>query len=179
MDMDGCGMGGHRNLRQLNPMNMPMARINLKGGMDATGSWFSIDDVIWGYGMGSTDSMPGPPDSLRDGLEIGDMIEFEVHNHSDMNHPFHLHGFSFQPMYFMEMYHCEGWMHRWSHDSLEFMDTMDIPPHTSMFARVRLDDVAGDCKAAGRWLFHCHIAHHAENGMISELLVNESVDCSI
>jgi FtsP/CotA-like multicopper oxidase with cupredoxin domain len=142
-------------------------RINLRGGMDADGTWFDIDGVQWSFGMGA-DSMPAAPASRRE-AKLGDLIEFEVHNHSDMNHPFHLHGFSFQPMYFMNMHHGDGWMRRYDHNVVEFLDTVDIPPHTSMFARVRLDNPAGDAK--GRWLFHCHIAQHAEGGMISELLV--------
>jgi FtsP/CotA-like multicopper oxidase with cupredoxin domain len=53
------------------------------------------------------------------------------------------------------------------------MDTIDIPAHTSLFAKMRLDDPVGGNAAAGRWLFHCHIAQeHAEHGMISEMIVS-------
>lgn len=133
-----------------------MKRINLKGMMDHTGTWFSIDDVNWPYGMGSSNSFPAVPASARH-AKLGDLIVFED-NHSGMNHPFHLHGFSFQPMHLMEMHHGEGWMLRWDYETVEFLDTFDIPPPTSLFAKVRLDDLVGGEKALGRWLFHCHIA---------------------
>ena len=173
--------GGHGMLRGLqmhddgmnhgSDVDMMMAnRINLQGGMNELGTWFKIDDVQWSYGMGSTDAFPDPPASQRH-AKLGQLIEFEVHNHSDMNHPFHLHGFSFQPISFMAMNHHMGTMKSFNYRSLEFMDTVDIPPHTSLIARVLLEDLVGHGAAVGRWLYHCHIAQHAELGMISEIHV--------
>ena len=167
--MDGHGDGGMMDDHGDGGM-MGGGRINLQGGMNEDGTWFKIDDEQWSYGMGSTDSFPHPPMNQRHAM-IGDLIEFEVHNHSDMNHPFHLHGFSFQPLAFMAMDHHMGTMKHFTYRTLEFMDTMDIPPHTSMIARVVMNDIVGHNAAAGRWLFHCHIAQHAELGMISEILV--------
>lgn len=180
--MGGMGGGGrHRTMlrqqqqrdRRTNMMMMApdMPRITLAGMMGPMGTKFSIDGVNWGYGMGSTDSKPDFPASKRDAA-LGEVIEIEIHNDTDMHHPFHLHGFSFQPLYFMRMHHMEGWMQRYDHDNVEFVDTIDIPEHTSVFIRVRLDDPVGDGSAMGRWLYHCHIAHHAELGMISELVVS-------
>ncbi len=60
--------------------------------------------------------------------------------------------------------------------SPEFVDTVDVPARLTLVFRVRLADrethkgvpTGG---AIGRWLFHCHILHHAALGMISELVV--------
>jgi hypothetical protein len=58
----------------------------------------------------------------------------------------------------------------------EFVDSIDIPPATSLVYRVRMDDRPFDFAsltggAAGRWAMHCHILFHAGIGMISEFVV--------
>ncbi|MCK6502444.1 multicopper oxidase family protein [Myxococcota bacterium] len=76
------------------------------------------------------------------------LTAFEVHNDSEMHHPFHLHGNRFQvlsvdgeaPLY-------AGWK-----------DTFDIPP----YARVRF---VSELDNPGEWMYHCHILEHAELGM--------------
>jgi FtsP/CotA-like multicopper oxidase with cupredoxin domain len=157
-------------------------RINLQGGMNETGTWFKIDGVQGKFDTGtlSEKKLPAPPGSARE-AEAGDAIEFEIHNDTEMNHPFHLHGFIFQPLYFLKMHHmgmmdghrelhgeAQPYMIRYNYGPTEFVDTIDIPPHTSLVARVVLEDYPG---SRGRWLFHCHIAQHAELGMISEIHV--------
>jgi FtsP/CotA-like multicopper oxidase with cupredoxin domain len=89
-----------------------------------------------------------------------------------MHHPFHLHGFSFQPVR-MEDPSGETVV---SYDYNEFVDTLDIPARHRLVFRVRLDDRldrdgATHGGAVGRWLFHCHIFFHSGLGMISELVV--------
>ena len=56
----------------------------------------------------------------------------------------------------------------------EFRDNVDIPAGYTLTFRVKLDprpmmDGKTPGGALGRWLFHCHIFFHAENGMLSEL----------
>jgi len=103
--------------------------------------------------------------------EAGDTIELEVENIAGSNHPFHPHGFSFQPISISK----EGgetyvWPYR------EFVDTIDIPPFFNLKYRMKLDQrplVDGKTPGGslGRWIFHCHIFFHAIDGMISELVV--------
>jgi len=134
--------------------------------------WFMID----GYSgnMGRTNYRTA---------SVGETIKWETHNHTDMHHPFHLHGFSFQPTMFMNMHHDEGFMDMWMVNAEnEFVDTINVPPHTSVFymfevterpdyaAEVGTQSGAG---AAGDWVFHCHIFQHGENGMMSFLRVSE------
>ena len=79
---------------------------------------------------------------------------WEIENASEMDHPFHLHGMSFQvvdgagaPI-----------------GPLAYKDTVNVPKD----ATVRFAVTYG---AAGRWMYHCHILEHAERGMMGELEV--------
>jgi FtsP/CotA-like multicopper oxidase with cupredoxin domain len=72
----------------------------------------------------------------------------------DFDHPFHLHGFFFQPL-----------------DSVtgaalaspEWLDTYNVPQHSSVKFAVTYDD------RPGMWMFHCHILDHADAGMMGML----------
>jgi FtsP/CotA-like multicopper oxidase with cupredoxin domain len=110
--------------------------------------------------------------------EQGRILELTVINMSDAHHPFHLHGFSFQPISLVPRPGAPmgtptdtfTWPYR------EFRDNIDLPRNYQLTFRVRLDDrelldgvtMGG---ALGRWLFHCHIFFHHHQGMISELVV--------
>ncbi len=122
------------------------------------------------------DSMPytnTPHISTSRFAEQGRILELTVTNASSgrAHHPFHLHGFSFQPMAYEQAgMTAFAWPYR------EFRDTIDLPPDTTFRFRVRLDDreladgvtLGG---ALGRWMYHCHIVFHAHHGMMSELVV--------
>jgi FtsP/CotA-like multicopper oxidase with cupredoxin domain len=107
--------------------------------------------------------------------KLGDTILWEVRNDTGMSHPFHLHGFSYQPLELVR--HAED--HdgeeqvevRMPFEHVEHVDTTNIPAHSSLFFRVPLHDPNADGGALGRWMLHCHIIQHAEAGMMSELLV--------
>ncbi len=82
--------------------------------------------------------------------------QFEVVNESEMDHPFHLHGFFFQVA---------------SRDGLAvpasqrvWKDTINVPAKSSFQASANFDE-------PGRWLYHCHILEHAEAGMMGEVVV--------
>lgn len=80
---------------------------------------------------------------------LGAVEEWSIVNATEMDHPFHLHGFRFQIV-----------------DSVPaWRDTINIPAMTTVRFRVRLED------HPGRWMFHCHILEHAERGMAGELIV--------
>ncbi|WP_169714012.1 multicopper oxidase domain-containing protein [Oceanicoccus sagamiensis] len=99
---------------------------------------------------------------------LGDVLELQVTNSTPVDHPFHMHGNSFQLMS-----RSDG-----RDFPVEFIDTVNIPSNHSVVLRVRLEDklqivdnVLKPYGGLGRWLFHCHITTHAELGMISELVV--------
>jgi FtsP/CotA-like multicopper oxidase with cupredoxin domain len=167
------------------------ARTELQGRMDmwtdSDGVWqmetaFSIDDETWSMQMMGGPGQPEAPTAKR--VRIGDTVQWEVHNSTSMAHPWHLHGFSFQPTAYLRNDsaahdHANGTTNsdaaphytRWTVDHNEFLDTALIPPNTSLFYNVHIGDPLGTGGAAGRWLKHCHIFQHGEGGMISELIV--------
>ena len=79
---------------------------------------------------------------------------WDIENASEMDHPFHLHGMSFQVL------DDAGQLVQ----PLAWKDTMNVPLETTRSFAVRLGD-------PGRWMFHCHILEHAERGMMGELEV--------
>ena len=103
--------------------------------------------------------------------EEGSVLELTLENTTGAHHPFHLHGFSIQPL---SLTKSGGPDFTWPYN--EFRDNVDIPPHYTLHFRVRLDprpmpDGVTPGGALGRWLFHCHIFFHATDGMLSELVV--------
>ena len=114
---------------------------------------------------------------------VGETLKWETHNHTDMHHPFHLHGFSFQPTMYMTMHHEEGFMDmRMVNSENEYVDTVNVPPHTSVFYNFEVSERPGFAAekgtmtgdgAEGDWVFHCHIFQHGENGMMSFLRVSK------
>lgn len=113
--------------------------------------------------------------------QVGEVVEWETHNDTAMHHPFHLHGFSFQPTQAVRMNHEEGYMDVWSINAQrEFVDTINLPAHTSVVYafEIRERPVAGAGPntavgdgARGDWMLHCHIFQHGDNGMMSFLRV--------
>ncbi len=107
---------------------------------------------------------------------VGDLLTLEVANQTMAHHPFHLHGFSFQPIRIKR-----GGKTVFRYKQPEFVDTMDVPAGHTLEFRVRLDDRpmrSGKAEggAIGRWLYHCHIFPHAALGMIGELVVLPAED---
>jgi FtsP/CotA-like multicopper oxidase with cupredoxin domain len=118
--------------------------------------------------------------SSRWGL-IEDVLQLTVVNKSPADHPFHLHGFSIQPLTFTN---CDVFGGDSSDPTdntpdfafpHEFMDNIDVPGNCTLTLRVRLEDrpfpdlTPGG--GLGRWMFHCHIFFHHHQGMVSELEV--------
>jgi FtsP/CotA-like multicopper oxidase with cupredoxin domain len=103
----------------------------------------------------------------------GQTLELTTTNQTGSRHPFHLHGFSIQPL---DLTKPGAPTYTW--DYAEFVDTVDIPGGYTLRFRVRIDPrpQAGDPQGVGggevgRWMMHCHILFHAEHGMLSELVV--------
>ncbi len=112
--------------------------------------------------------------------KTGDTLFLSTENTTGANHPFHLHGFSIQPVKLDAAPYDPAvggndftWFYR------EFRDNVDIPPKYRLHFRLKLDprpmsDGVTPGGELGRWLFHCHIFFHATNGMISELVVTDA-----
>jgi FtsP/CotA-like multicopper oxidase with cupredoxin domain len=116
--------------------------------------------------------------------EQGDILQLTATNSTGAHHPFHLHGFSIQPLLLDGPAATDF---TWPYP--EFRDNIDIPNGYTLTFRVRLDprpkvDGTTPGGALGRWVFHCHIFFHASNGMLSELVVtspngNERPDINV
>jgi len=89
------------------------------------------------------------PEQASMGTEV-----WEIQNESEMDHPFHLHGMSFQVLDDAGVPIAPlGWK-----------DTFNVTRETTRRFVVKID-------APGRWMYHCHILEHAERGMMGELEV--------
>jgi FtsP/CotA-like multicopper oxidase with cupredoxin domain len=103
---------------------------------------------------------------------LGDTLEMSFRNGTQMHHPMHLHGFSFQPVRITDL--DDNLVYEYDYN--EFVDTVDVPAVHKMVIRVRLEDrpwidSGRPGGGTGRWLLHCHIFNHAALGMITELVV--------
>ena len=85
---------------------------------------------------------------------MGQVEVWEIENLAEMDHPFHLHGMSFQTLDAAGNPTAPlGWK-----------DTVNVPQLKTVRFAVRFG-------APGRWMYHCHILEHAERGMMGELEV--------
>ena len=114
---------------------------------------------------------------------LGDTLEMSVTNVTNAHHPFHLHGFSIQPITLTDTdpnfsplgNQDDVTQPSYTFPRVEYRDNIDIPPGYTLTFRVRLDDrpkMDGSAGGGvGRWVLHCHIFFHAVFGMISEFVV--------
>ena len=167
----------------------PIIRLN------AVGPGQTAIDSIQGHfeDSGPDFSMVPYQDATRYAF-TGDTIEFTISNLTNsQHHPFHHHGFSFQPVRVFD--HGADPMDAGDNTTLytfdynEFVDVIDVAAGQSVVVRMRLEDrpritdnrqevtapapnqFFPDGGAVGRWVFHCHLFLHATVGMISELVV--------
>ncbi len=108
--------------------------------------------------MGPVFSLNGAtyPDITPFEAKLDAVEEWSLENTTQMDHPFHLHGFRFQVV-----------SDAMGKPILEWRDTLNVPALTTVRIRMRLED------HPGTWMFHCHILEHAERGMMGELHVAE------
>ncbi len=133
----------------------------------------TVNGSIFDEGLpgGDFTTIPHIPSSRY--AAVGDLLELTISNTTNAHHPWHPHGFSIQPVRFVE--NASGTSVR-EFTYNEFVDVVDIPPGLSLVYRVKLTDRARQDfvtpgGAIGRWVMHCHIFFHAALGMITELVV--------
>jgi bilirubin oxidase len=86
---------------------------------------------------------------------LGTTEIWQVENLVGMDHPFHLHGFSFQVL------DRNGEPEPY----VSWKDTVNVPAHSMVRFVVRFEDYPG------KWMFHCHILEHENAGMMGILEV--------
>ncbi len=114
----------------------------------------------------------------------GDVLQLQVENTTNAHHPYHLHGFSMQPVKLQKGVEEFTWP-----GDPEFRDNIDVPGKFILTYRIKVEprplaDGVTPGGALGRWLYHCHIFFHATDGMLSELVVtapdgNERPDVNV
>lgn len=87
--------------------------------------------------------------------ELGTTEIWTVENLVGMDHPFHLHGFSFQVL---DRNGVPEPYRSWK-------DSVNVPKHETVRFIVRFEDYPG------MWMYHCHILDHEDEGMMGVLEV--------
>lgn len=113
-----------------------------------------LNEALAGDGFVFTINGKTFPDVPTIMVRNGETRAFEVRNDSEMDHPFHLHGFFFDVV---------------ARDGKPLApvlrkDTVIVPKKSSLSLVARFDE-------PGMWMYHCHILEHAEGGMMGEIHV--------
>jgi FtsP/CotA-like multicopper oxidase with cupredoxin domain len=133
----------------------------------------SVDGSLFDEGVIPPDRFTDVPHIASSRFaSVGSLLELTIKNDTFSHHPWHPHGFSIQPVRFID--NATG-STLFEFPFNEFVDTVDIPRLASLVYRMRLDDRPFDFAtptggAIGRWAMHCHIFPHAAAGMITELV---------
>jgi FtsP/CotA-like multicopper oxidase with cupredoxin domain len=140
------------------------------GGLLGIDGWFGTHDVPVGTDYSEADHL----NSTRWAAEVGDTLQLSATNTTAAHHPWHLHGFSMQPI---SLTKAGAPTFTWPY--AEYRDNIDVPAGYTLTFKIRLDDrplADGTTPggATGRWLFHCHIFFHATLGMLGELVVTDA-----
>jgi FtsP/CotA-like multicopper oxidase with cupredoxin domain len=96
-------------------------------------------------------------------VTVGELQVWDVANASHMDHPFHLHGFSFQVLAINGV----------APAFLAWHDTVNVPPR----GRVRIAWMPDD--RPGFWMYHCHILEHHAGGMMANFAVVRPGEASV
>jgi hypothetical protein len=88
-------------------------------------------------------------------MRLGDVEEWTVTNDSDEWHTFHIHQNDFQ------LVELDGKLV----EGISPQDNVSVPPNGSVKMRMRFTDFTG------KFVFHCHVLHHEDHGMMSVVKV--------
>ncbi len=171
--------GNLLNPATFSPAKTGMAAQNIV--MGPAGAALGIDTFI-----GTHDLPPGVDytDAAHLGstryAKTGDVLRLTAVNGTAAHHPFHLHGFSIQPLKLdAAPFDPAAGGNDFVFPYPEFRDNVDIPKNYRLNFAVRIEprpqaDGTTPGGQLGRWLFHCHIFFHATDGMLSELVVTDA-----
>jgi FtsP/CotA-like multicopper oxidase with cupredoxin domain len=96
------------------------------------------------------------PDVTPIHARVGETLVWELVNDSEMDHPFHLHGFFFRVL---------------ARDGVEeTRPTWEDTIHLRGGERVRIAFPIED--RPGMWMYHCHILEHVDHGMMGTLHID-------
>ena len=84
-------------------------------------------------------------------VKVGELQVWDIVNSTNMDHPFHLHGFAFQVL------SVNGQAPAW----VSWKDVVNLKPKSTTRIAWMPDD------RPGSWMYHCHILEHHEGGMMA------------
>lgn len=132
--------------------------------------------------------MPGGPRQPTPGntryVQKDDVVEWTIETTTQSDHPWHMHGFSFQPIK-MELNTPTGLQTIYTWDHVEYLDSIHVPAFHRLTVRFRVKDrpyIGEDGSetatggVVGRWLAHCHITKHAHRGMMMNFFALDGCD---
>lgn len=90
-------------------------------------------------------------------VKLGTVEEWTIHNVSDQQHPFHLH------INDVQVISVNGQ----PYDANGLQDIVNLPAAGEVVVRVPFDDFTG------KFVFHCHILFHEDNGMMAVVEVTD------
>jgi FtsP/CotA-like multicopper oxidase with cupredoxin domain len=91
------------------------------------------------------------PNRVDQQVQLGTVEEWTVRNDTGELHPFHIHINDFQVMS----------INGQPYEARSLQDTIPLPIHGEVVVRIPFEDFTG------KFVFHCHIENHADNGMMS------------
>jgi FtsP/CotA-like multicopper oxidase with cupredoxin domain len=131
----------------LPPLSRSIAPLDLAAAtqisLDLTQSELDGKTIMGINGLASWEAPPLP-------ATVGETQLFVVKNTMEFAHPFHLHGFFFQPLDETNT----------PRRPMEWKDTINVAVDGETRFAVRYDD------RPGMWMFHCHILDHQDAGMM-------------
>jgi FtsP/CotA-like multicopper oxidase with cupredoxin domain len=107
------------------------------------------------FGQGMINNRHFDPARVDFTARLGATEIWTVENVVGMDHPFHLHGFQFQVL------DRDGAPEPY----VSWKDAVNVPKQRTVRLVVRFDDFPG------KWMFHCHILDHEDQGMMGVLEV--------
>ncbi|WP_209121355.1 multicopper oxidase family protein [Alkalihalobacillus sp. BA299] len=87
-------------------------------------------------------------------VEDGDVVKFTITNETEVDHPMHLHG---------EFFYVQSKNGEPIKGSSIKKDTLNLQPDETY-------EIVFEAKNPGIWMFHCHEFHHANGGMVAEVI---------
>lgn len=90
-------------------------------------------------------------------VKLGALEEWTIKNVNSQQHPFHIHVNDFQVMS----------INGEPYDAVSHQDTVNLPANGEVVVRIPFDDFTG------KFVYHCHILNHEDNGMMAVVEVVE------
>ncbi len=135
------------------------ARLNSLAALDTAGATQRVIRLGQIAGPGSavqfTINGASYPDVPTIVATLGGTEIWEINNETSADHPFHIHGFSFQLLSRNGV----------APSRVSFHDTINVPARDTLRIAWRAE------RYPGMWMYHCHILEHAEHGMLGVLEV--------